>query len=198
MGRNTRESPRQHLVRDRAPRLGAGDIGERERAAVTVGGRTVLTKLDGSIHHHRCQRRANRKRGLGVRSRFARGGQERDLDSRETNLAPVLQDETAPVADGTNFCRAGRLETAGGHRPAFRARERRRQHDGPARPAAKSHKRDVPAPAHAATKPFEWGGTTAVLLDLPGFLLPSLARWSYPVRTLYISPATRRGREIGR
>jgi hypothetical protein len=29
---------------------------------------------------------------------------------------------------------------------------------------------------------------------LPGFLLPSLARWSYPVRTLYISPATRRGR----
>src|SRR5262249_20035286 len=48
MGGNPRESPRQHLVRDRAPRVGAADIGERERAAVTVGGRAVVTKLAAS------------------------------------------------------------------------------------------------------------------------------------------------------
>ena len=126
MGGNPRESPRQHLVRDGAPRVGAADIGERERAAVTVGGRAVLTKLHGLIHHNRCQRRANRKRGLGVRPGFARRRRERDLYARETNLAPVLQDETAPVADRTNFCRAGRLESASGRRPALRARTRRR------------------------------------------------------------------------
>src|SRR2546423_278929 len=84
--------------------------------------------------------------------------------------------------------------------PTSRARpsaapRRRRQHDGHARHAAKSRKRDVPAPAHAATKPLEWGGTTAVRVELPGLLLPRLARWSYPMRTLYISPAnkTRQG-----
>ena len=125
MGRNTRESPRQHLVRNRAPRVGAGDIGERERAAVTIGWRAVLTKLHGLIHYNRCQCRANRKRGLGVVPGFARRRRERDLDSRQANLAPVLQDETAPVADRTNFCRAGRLEAASGQRPALRARGNR-------------------------------------------------------------------------
>src|SRR5262249_9566296 len=44
--------------------------------------------------------------------------------------------------------------------------------DGHAGHAAKSRKRDVPAPAHAATKPFEWGGTTAVFVNFAALSPP--------------------------
>jgi len=137
------------------------DGDEREVAAVAVADRTVLIELHHSIGEDRFERRASRKTGLRLRAGFAGGRRERHLNAGKANLASVLEDETASVRDRSNLCRAGGLEPASGERPAFRARGRRRQNDGHARHAAKPRKSDVPAPAHAATKPSEWGGTTA-------------------------------------
>ena len=145
MGGNARESFRYHLVCDRA-RL-PGDSGEGNGAAVAIGERTVLTKLHRSIREHRLQRRAGRKTSFRRRPGFTGSGRERDFDTGEANLAPS---ETAAVGDRTNLCRAGSLESASGR--AFRPRGSRRQHHGH---AANPRKSDVPAPAHAATKPSE-------------------------------------------
>src|SRR5207244_12610304 len=90
------------------------------------------------------------------------GRRERDLDSGEANLAPVLQDETASVGDRTNLCRGDSLEPASAQRYTFRAHGSRRPNGGHARHTAKPRKSDVPAPAHAATNPSAWGGTTAL------------------------------------
>src|SRR5262249_38612112 len=130
-----------------------GDSGEGNGAAVAIGERTVLTKLHRSIREHRLQRRAGRKTSFRRRPGFTGSGRERDFDTGEADLAPILESETAAVGDRTNLCRAGSLESASGR--AFRARGSRRQHHGHAGHAANPRKSDVPAPAHAATKPSE-------------------------------------------
>src|SRR5262249_53216342 len=165
MGRNPCESSCQHLVRDRLQSALAHDVDHGERAAVAVGTRPVLAQLDVLTREHRFERRAGRKTSLGLRPRFADGGRERNLDGRETNFAPVVEDEAAAVGDRTNLSCAGDLEPASGQRTALRARGRRRKDNGAdhARNPAKPRKSDVPTPAHPATKPSEWGGTAATL-----------------------------------
>src|SRR5262249_17024804 len=103
------------------------------------------------------------KTSLGARPRLTGGRRERNLDGREADLAPVVEDEAAAVGDRTNLSCAGDLEPASAQRTVLCARGRRRQGGGrhPARNPAKSRKSDVPTPAHAATKPSEWGGTAA-------------------------------------
>src|SRR5262249_51523530 len=165
VGRNACESSRQHLMRDRAQNAVAHDVGHGARATVTVGARSVLTQLDALPREHRFEGRAGRKSSLGARTGFAGGGWERNFNTREANLAPVLEGEAAAVGDCTNVSRAGDLESTGAQRTALRARGRRRQDDGTshARNPAKPRKSDVPTPAHSATKPSEWGGTAAML-----------------------------------
>ena len=92
----------------------AADIGEGDGAAVAIGERTVLTELHRSIREHRLQRRAGRKTSLRRRPRFTGSGRERDFDTGEANLAPILESETAAVDDRTNLGRAGRAESASG------------------------------------------------------------------------------------
>src|SRR5262249_16507202 len=173
MGRNPCESSRQHLVRDRLPNAVAHDVDHGERAAVAVGTRLVLAQLDALTRNHRFERRAGRKTSLGApppltggrRPRLTGGRRERNLDGREANLAPVVEDEAAAVGDRTNLSCARDLEPASAQRTVLCARGRRRQDDGAnhARNPAKPRKSDVPTPAHAATKPSEWGGTAATL-----------------------------------
>src|SRR6516162_8825455 len=166
MGRNACESSRQHLVRDRLPSAVAHDVDHGERAAVTIGAGGVLAQLNNALpREHRFERRAGRNTSLGARPRVTGGGRERNLDGREANLAPVVEDEAAAVGDRTNLSCAGDLEPASAQRTVLCARGRRRQDDGAdhARNPAKPRKSDVPTPAHAATKPSEWGGTAAML-----------------------------------
>src|SRR5262245_20558224 len=165
MGRNPCKSSRQHLVRDRLPNAVAHDVDHGERAPVAVGTRPALAQLDALTRNHRFERGAGRKTSLGARPRLTGGGRERNLDDREANLAPVVEDEAAAIGDRTNLSCAGDLEPASGQRTVLCARGRRRQDDGAnhARNPAKPRKSDVPTPAHAATKPSEWGGTAATL-----------------------------------
>src|SRR5262249_56791911 len=125
------------------------------RAPVAVGPRLVLAQLDALTRKHRFERGAGRKTSLGARPRLTGGGRERNLDGREANLAPVVEDKAAAVGDRTNLSCAGDLEPASGQRTVLRARGRRRQDDGAnhARNPAKPRKSDAPTPAHAATKP---------------------------------------------
>jgi len=123
-----------------------------ERAAVTIGAGGVLAQLNNALtREHRFEGGAGGKTSLGPRPGFAGGGRERNFNGGEANLASVLQDETAPVADRTNLSCAGDLEPASAQRTVLCARGRRRQDDGAdhARNPAKPRKSDVPTPAHA-------------------------------------------------
>jgi hypothetical protein len=131
MGRNARESPCQHLVCNRVPRTVAHDIGQRDRAAVTVDRRSGVTQLHRLIREHCFQRCAGRKSSLSPRPSFAEDWRKRDLNARQANLPPVFQGETAAVGDRTNLSRARGFESAGSPRPALRARPCRRQNDAP-------------------------------------------------------------------
>ena len=137
------------------------EIGQCDRAAVPVDRRSGVMQLHRLIREHCFQCFASRKSSLGPRPGFVGAGRERNLNPRQTNLAPVFQDKTAPVGDCANLSDGNGLRPAGVQHPAFRARPGRRQNDAPK--AAKPRKRDVPAPAHGATKASEWGGTAAVL-----------------------------------
>src|SRR5262249_15901232 len=143
----------------------AHDVDHGERAAVTIGAGSVLAQLDALTREHRFEGGAGGKTSLGLRPGFAGGGRERNFNGGEANLAALLQHQTAPVADRTNLSCAGDLEPTGAQRTVLCARGRRRQDDGAdhARNPAKPRKSDVPTPAHAATKPSEWGGTAAML-----------------------------------
>src|SRR5262245_40785809 len=166
MGRNPCESSCQHLVHDRLQSAVAHDVDHGERAPIAVSAGPVLTQLDGLIREHRFECRAGRKMSLGPRSGFTGGGRQRSVNGREANLAPVIEDEAAAVGDRTNLSCAGGLEPASGQRTTLRACGRRRKDNGAnhARNPAKPRKSDVPTPAHAATKPSEWGGTAAMTL----------------------------------
>src|SRR5262249_56592597 len=115
-GRTRCESSAQHLVADRRPNAVAQDVAQGERAAVAVGTRLVLAQLDALTRKHRFERCAGRKTSLGARPRLTGGGRERNLDGREANLAPVVEDEAAAVGDRTNLSCAGDLEPASGQR----------------------------------------------------------------------------------
>src|SRR5262252_10075443 len=130
MSRNPCESSRQHLVRDRLPSAVAHDVDHGERAAVTIGAGGVLAQLNNALtREHRFEGGAGGKTSLGPRPGFAGGGRERNFNGGEANLASVLQDETAPVADRTNLSCAGDFEPTSAQRPVLRARGRR-QDDG--------------------------------------------------------------------
>src|SRR5262249_55133849 len=162
-----REPPRQHLVRARLPPAVAHDGDLRQHAAVTVAAGAGAAELDRRAFDERGERRARREARLRPRPVLARRRRRWDLDAGKPDLAPVIEDEAAPVGDGADRPRARRLGAANGrqgprHR-LLRVRLRARRSTG----GEHAGQRPNPRQSHAAplaprsTKRAEWGGTAA-------------------------------------
>jgi hypothetical protein len=137
---------------------------DKSQCPVVAVGRTVLTELDVLVRNDRSERVAGGDARVRPRPDFTGPGRQRDFNAGQPNLAPVVKDKAPSVSDGTDFTRAGNLETANRRRRAFLRADAHHQLErraGHAENLTKPRKSDDP-PAHAATRRSEWGGTAAM------------------------------------
>ena len=85
----------------------------RQRTPITVGQGRAPTQLDRLACQHRGECSARSEPGIGAHPRLAGARQRRHLDSRETDLAPVIERKAATVQESADRCGPDRLQSAG-------------------------------------------------------------------------------------